>query len=122
MKMKGVLKLIPIALSALLLLCASVDRENVLPMYTTSIDLTDDGRVVMANKGTREVVLLAEDGQVAQRWAFEEPATGVAVAEEKLFVTTSHATGFLSCIDLEDGKLLYRAETAMGACAPVVSH
>ena len=121
-KMKGVLKLIPIALSALLLLCASVDRENVLPMYTTSIDLTKDGRVVMANKGTREVVLLAEGGQVAQRWAFDEPATGVAVTEDKLYVTSSHARGFLSCIDLEDGKLLYRAETAMGACAPVVSH
>lgn len=120
--MKGVLKLIPIALSALLLLCAAVDRENVLPMYTSSIDLTEDGRVVLANKGTREVVLLAEDGKVAQRWTFEEPATGVAVAGDKLFVTTSHAKGFLSCIDLKDGKMLYSTETAMGACSPVVSH
>ena len=120
--MKGVLKLIPIALSTLLLLCAAVDRENVLPMYTSSIDLTEDGRVVLANKGTREVVLLAEDGKVAQRWTFEEPATGVAVSGDKLFVTTSHAKGFLSCIDLKDGKMLYSTETAMGACAPVVSH
>ena len=91
-------------------------------MYTTSIDLTKDGRVVMANKGTREDVLLAKDGQVAQRWAFDEPATGVAVTEDRLYVTSSHARGFLWCIDLKVGKLLYRAETAMGACAPVVSH
>ena len=120
--MKGVLKLIPIAVTALLLLCASVDRENIRPMYTTAIDLTADGRVVMANKGTRDVVLYAADGSVERRFAFDEPPTGVVVSGDDVYVTSSNADGYITRIGLKDGSVRYKTKTAMGACSPLLSH
>ncbi len=120
--MKGVLKLIPMVITALLLLCASVDRENLKPMYTTAIDLTADGCIVMANKGTSDVVLCSPDGKVERRIAFDEPPTGVVVSGNSLYVTSSDADGYISCIGLSDGNIIYKSKTAMGACSPVVSH
>ena len=119
--MKGVLKLIPIAITALLLLCASVDRENLRPMYTTAIDLTADGRVVMANKGTCDVVLYAADGSVERRFAFDEPPTGIVVSGDDAYVTSSNADGYITRIGLKDGAVRYKTKTAMGACSPLLS-
>ena len=120
--MKGVLKLIPIAITALLLLCASVDRENLKPMYTTAIDLTQDGRVVMANNGTSDVVLYAADGSVERRFAFDESPTGVAVSGDDIYVTSSNADGYITRLGLSDGAVRYKTKTAMGACSPLLSH
>ena len=119
--MKGVLKLIPIAITTLLLLCASVDRENLRPMYTTAIDLTADGRVVMANKGTCDVVLYAADGSVERRFAFDEPPTGIVVSGDDAYVTSSNADGYITRIGLKDGAVRYKTKTAMGACSPLLS-
>ena len=91
-------------------------------MYTTDVDLAADGRIVMANKGTCEVVILTPNGEVAQRWSFDEPPTGVRVHGDVLFVTSSYAEGYLTRINLSDGKVEYKNPTAMGACSPIVSH
>ena len=119
--MRGVLKLAPMLVTALLLLCSSVDKHNLCPMFTTDVALTEDGAVVVANKGTGEVAILSADGDIEKRWSFDEPPTGVAVKGQMLFVTSSHAEGFLTCIDLSSGEVKYRVKTAMGACSPVVS-
>ena len=121
LNMKGVLKLAPILITALLLLCSSVDRHNLRPMYSADVALTEDGRVVVANKGTSEVAILSADGDIAKRWSFEEPPTGVAVQGQTLFVTSSYAEGYLTRIDLTSGEVQYRIKTAMGACSPMVS-
>ena len=90
-------------------------------MYTTAIDLTADGRVVMANKGTCDVVLYAADGSVERRFAFDEPPTGIVVSGDDAYVTSSNADGYITRIGLKDGAVRYKTKTAMGACSPLLS-
>lgn len=120
--MRGLLKIAPIVISAVILLCASRSATNLRPMYTADVAITADNHILMANKGTSDVVLLSADGKSLQRWSFEEPPTGVVVSNNKAYVTSSYADGYLTCIDLADNSVLYKSPTAMGACAPVVSH
>ncbi len=120
--MRGLLKIAPIVISAVILLCASRSATNLRPMYTVDVAITADNHILMANKGTSDVVLLSADGKSLQRWSFEEPPTGVVVSNNKAYVTSSYADGYLTCIDLADNSVLYKSPTAMGACAPVVSH
>lgn len=120
--MRGLLKIAPIVISAVILLCASRSATNLRPMYTVDVAITADNHILMANKGTSDVVLLSANGKSLQRWSFEEPPTGVVVSNNKAYVTSSYADGYLTCIDLADNSVLYKSPTAMGACAPVVSH
>ena len=119
--MKGLLKLTPIMASVIVLLCATTPRENVKPMYTTDISITTDGKMVITNKGTNDVILLSMDGTQEQRWEFSEAPTGVAISGQMAYVTSSQDEGYISGINLADGSIKFKTQTAMGACAPIMS-
>ena len=120
--MKGLLKLSPIVISVIILLCATTTRQNLRPMYTTGISITADNKMAIANKGTSDVVLLSESGESEQRWEFAESPTGITSFGSNIYVTSSQDEGYITAINLENNNIVYKRATGMGACAPVMSH
>ena len=119
--MKKLSFVIPIILSAVILLSSADIHHNVKPMYTADIAVADNGDILLANKGTSELKLLASDGAVKQSWALKEPATGVAVCGNVAYVTSSYSVGSLTAVDLSDNSVKFEVKTGMGACAPLCS-
>ena len=120
--MKGLLKLSPIVISVIILLCATTTRQNLRPMYTTGISITADNKMAIANKGTSDVVLLSESGESEQRWEFAESPTGITSYGSNIYVTSSQDEGYITAINLENNNIAYKTATGMGACAPIMSH
>ena len=120
--MKGLLKLSPIVISVIILLCATTTRQNLRPMYTTGISITADNKMAIANKGTSDVVLLSESGESEQRWEFAESPTGITSFGSNIYVTSSQDEGYITAINLETNNIAYKTATGMGACAPIMSH
>ena len=120
--MKGLLKLSPIVISVIILLCATTTRQNLRPMYTTGISITADNKMAIANKGTSDVVLLSESGESEQRWEFAESPTGITSYGSNIYVTSSQDEGYITAINLENNNIIYKTTTGMGACAPIMSH
>lgn len=119
--MKQLFKYIPIIVPIVVLLCAATEHQNLKPMYTADIAITQSGDILLANKGTSEVRLISADGKSLHSWSFDEAPTGVAVNKDNAFITSSHSTGYLTSINLKDNSINYKTETAMGACSPIVS-
>ena len=120
--MRGLIKLIPIIVSVIILLCATTTRQNVKPMYTADISITSDDKIVIANKGTNDIVVISTDGNQEQRWEFAESPTGVAIGGYTLYATSSEAEGYLTAINLADNSVIYKSAIGMGACSPIISH
>lgn len=121
----GLLKWCGVAVALLTLaalLMSSHNRGNVKPCYTTDIAIAEDGTLLLANKGTAELLMLSAEGESLHSWSLAEPATGVVVNGDKAFVTSSYAVGRLTCVELEgERRVLFSVQLPMGACAPTVS-
>lgn len=113
--------MIPVALTVAIFL-SSLTRDNVAPCYTAGVAVMEDGRLLLANKGTSQLQMLSAGGERLKAWSLGEPATGVVTSGERAFVTSSYAKGLLSCVELGgEQRVLYTTQTGMGACAPVMS-
>lgn len=120
--MKRLYLFIPLLLS-LVIFAASVSHQDVKPYYTADIATTHEGNILLANKGSQELRMITTEGRLLKSWELPRPATGVATAGQLAYVTSSHESGFLSCVELGDNqRTLYTTQVGMGACAPVVSH
>lgn len=119
--MKRILYVIPIILSTAILLSTST-HDNVKPYYTTDIALTEQGNILLANKGTCELRMIDPQGKTLKSWSLPEPATGIVVNGNRAYVTSTLSKGSVSCIDIEgEQKQLFNTPTGMGACSPVLS-
>ncbi len=114
--------LIPLVLS-LAILFSAAERTNIKPNYTADIAVSEQGNILLANKGTQELRMISSEGKLLKSWELPMPATGVATYGDRAYVTCSEASGELHCVSLEgEMKTLFTAKLGMGACAPVVSH
>lgn len=119
--MKRFLLFIPLAATAVAIICTAMRSSGTRPMYTTDVAVADDGRIVFTNKGSRDVTVYDGAGKLLERVEFELPPTGVAIDGDWAYVTSSAGEGRLSKLSLKDYSVAYTTTTAMGACAPVVS-
>ena len=119
--MKRFLLFIPLAATAVAIICTAMRSSGTRPMYTTDVAVADDGRIVFTNKGSRDVTVYDGAGKLLDRVEFELPPTGVAIDGDWAYVTSSAGEGRLSKLSLKDYSVAYTTTTAMGACAPVVS-
>ena len=91
------------------------------PFYPNDIKVVGGSKLLMANAGTREVVLYDLSGQILQKWSFNEPVTGIAVDQNRVFITSSDTRGFMTILDMNHpGKFMAR-KVGMGARSPVLS-
>ena len=78
--------------------------------------------IVMAQKKANAVVLMKRNNwEVLKTWKFNEPPTGLAIHENKLYVTSSYGEGFLTRINLTSGKIESKIKLGMGATSPVIN-
>jgi DNA-binding beta-propeller fold protein YncE len=91
------------------------------PLFTTDLLHMEDGQFILSNKGTKSVTIVDATGKKSVDWAFDDPPTGISRSRETLYVTTSHGTGWVTAIQLATGKIIFKTETGMGACAPIVN-
>ena len=119
--MKRFLLFIPLILS-LAILFSAAEHTNIKPYYTADIAVTDEGNILLANKGTQELRMISSEGKLLKSWELQMPATGVATYGERAYVTCSQSSGELWCVSLVgENKRIFTTELGMGACAPVVS-
>lgn len=125
--MKKILGIIPVlaaAVAALWLGTAGEDPSAATagaPLYPMDIEVLADGRILIGGRGTRDVRLYDPAGKLLRRWEFTEPVTSLTVGGERLYATSSYARGYVSCIDLASGNIIYKEPTGMGACAATLS-
>ena len=120
--MKRIYLFLPIIIS-FVVFASSVSHESTRPCYTADVALAQDGNILLANKGSRELRLVDFDGRMLKSWSLPNPATGVAVCGNRAYVTSSKAQGELSCVELDaTHRTIYTTQTGMGACAPIISH
>ena len=75
--MKRFLMLIPLVLS-LAILFSAAERTNIKPHYTADIAVSEQGNILLANKGTQELRMISSEGKLLKSWELAMPATGVA--------------------------------------------
>jgi YVTN family beta-propeller protein len=107
--------------ACLAFMSADIPAGGSAPLYPTDIEVAGDGSVFISHRNSKDVRHLDPQGGEIRRWSFSDPVTSIALAGERLWVTDSHAEGTLSCIDLRNGKLLYRTSVGMGATAVTLS-
>lgn len=116
--MKKILGILSIMFMAMLLGTAAYRPPQASePLYPTGIEVLDDGRIVMSNRGTKDIRLYDARGGLVRNWVFTEPVTSVAVRGNLIYATSTYASGYISCIDMNSGKILYKEQVGMGACA-----
>lgn len=122
--MKNFIRLLPIFLTTIVILLApsAREREEVRPLYTSDIALTDDGLILLANEGISEVRLIETNGTTRCAWQLEAPATGVTAMGNIAYFTSSYDKGILYCASLDDFSIKYRTQLSMGSCSPVISN
>ncbi len=91
------------------------------PMFTTDVLALDGEHYVLSNKGTKTVTVIDKAGLTLKEWLFEEPVTGICLKKGTLYATSSYGRGWLTAINMITGKVIYKTETGMGACAPVLN-
>lgn len=119
--MKRILYFIPIVFSVAIFL-STATHDNVRPYYTADIAITEQGNILLANKGTSELRMIDPQGKTLKSWPLAEPATGITTIHDRAYVTSSYSQGSLSCFEIGgEQKTLFTTPTGMGACSPVVS-
>lgn len=92
------------------------------PFFPTGIALTQDGSLVMSERGRKCVSVYSSDGKnLKGLFTLSDSPTGLAVEGDRIYVTTFGAKGYLHALDVNNGKELYAVETGSGACNPVVN-
>lgn len=91
------------------------------PLFPTDIVRTAEGNIVMTEKGRKRVAVYSSDGIALEKsFSFRDAPTGLAVRDDRLYVTTFGAKGYLHMLDVKSGKELSSVETGSGACHPVI--
>ncbi|MCX6225697.1 MAG: YncE family protein [Bacteroidia bacterium] len=91
------------------------------PLYTADIKIAEGSKLLLANAGTREVVLCDLKGNLIRKWKFNEPVTGIAIDKNLAYVTSSEARGFVTILDINKPGKIASAGVGMGAGCPVLS-
>lgn len=102
----------------LALIFCSAHAENY-PHFPTGISITDEGSLVMSEKGHDRIAVYSPDGRkLKAEYKLSSVPTGVAVSGNRIFVTTFKTTGRLHILNISDGKETACIETGSGACSP----
>jgi len=105
----------------LLSIGAKAQDQNV--FRTSAIAISNNGEIVfMAHQNTKKVVMYDRESLKSKyEWAFSEPPTGVAFKNNKIYVTSSYAKGFVTCIDVESKEIDWCISVGMGAVSPIIT-
>ncbi len=113
-----------IPLLSVILVSFNLSKDNSVPHTDTPLFITDikasaSYGVFVSQKGTKSVVLYNPDfSKQLHNWQFDEIPTGIAVSNNRLFVTTFEQRGMLHVFDLKTTEKICSLPTGSGATAP----
>lgn len=117
---KNTIRIIVIAVC--ILGCFSYASAQQLPLFTTDIKLTADGKLILTQKGKKSVDIFSPDGKtMLHSYPLDEIPTGIEVDGNKAYVTTFETTGRLNIMQLETGRVEASVPAGSGACYPLLS-
>jgi len=90
------------------------------PLYISDIKIATGSNLVLAESGTRKVVLADLNGKAIREWTFKEPVTGIAVENRLVYVTGSGNRGWIALLDLDKSRIIKEVEVGLGARSPVI--
>ena len=90
---------------------------------TNAIALSNTGDFIfMAHHSTKKVAMYdRKTMKFIYEWTFLEPPTGLVCKSNKLYVTSTYANGYVTCIDLKTNTIDWRIAVGMGAISPVIT-
>lgn len=92
------------------------------PFYPTGIAINNGGKYFISEKGTKQVSVYTSDGTKEDlSYKFQEMPTGLAIDNDKMYVTTFETQGLLHVINISDGKEIATINTGSGACYPIIN-
>jgi len=92
------------------------------PLFITDIQSTNTSGIFLSLKGTKSVVLYKTDfSKRLQSWQLDENPTGIAVSNNRLYVTTLGQRGLLHVLDLNTNEKICSIETGSGATSPTLN-
>lgn len=91
------------------------------PMYTTDVEVMDNGNILLSNKGSKDLRMYDPQMKLLKKWDFTEPVTSVVASKDNIYVTSSYAVGYLSLINAQTGKVEYKTTSGMGARAATLN-
>lgn len=92
------------------------------PFYPTGIAINNGGKYFISEKGTKQVSVYTTDGTKEDlSYKFQEIPTGLAIDNDKMYVTTFETQGLLHVINISDGKEITTINTGSGACYPIIN-
>ena len=117
------MRMITLVFGIIWLLSAEFNVYANQPFFTTDIALTENGEILLTQKGTKKVDLLSPDGKKLLRsFAFDEAPTGICTDGNRAYITTFETKGMLHILDLSSGIIETGIRVESGACHPVLSH
>lgn len=110
-----------VAIIVIAMLSISADDVRVRPLFTTDVEVLDNGNILLANKGYNELRMYDATMKELRKWSFAQPLTSVVASPSKIYATSSYTEGFLTAIDPATGDVIYKVPMGMGACGIVLS-
>lgn len=93
-----------------------------LPFFTTDFALTDNGEMLMAQKGLKRIDHFSPDGKtLLKSYALDETPTGIIILNDKAYITTFDKKGQLQVLNLANGEIEAKIPTGSGAVYPTLS-
>ncbi len=90
------------------------------PFFTTDIESTEKGELILTEKGLKRVDLFSAEGKLLRSIPLPGTPNGVCVAGGKAYVTTFETQGNLHVISLETGNVESTIPMGSGACHPMM--
>lgn len=91
------------------------------PLFITDIKTAGGSKLLMANAGTREVVLCDLNGKTIRKWQFKDPVTGIETDNNQAWVTSSASGGWVTFLDITKPGIQSEVRVGLGARCPVLS-
>ena len=105
-----------------LLYCSSLSLQASHPFFSTGIAITENGELLLSQKGTNSIVLYSADGEKTLRsFPTTDAPTGVVSDGNKAYVTTFGSRGALHILNLATGSFEACITVGSGARFPMLS-
>ncbi len=92
------------------------------PFFSTAIAIGTTGEIYLTQKGMKRVdIFSAEETKLMRSYQLDDVPTGIALKNNKAYITTFEKTGKLQILDIESGRIEAVIPVESGACYPLLS-
>ena len=120
-KLKSILHYRKIILVLFIVVVSQYIYSEKSPLYPTAIATTNEGSVIIAEKGTKSINMYSPDGSnVLKTIRLDIAPTGLAIYNDSLIIVTEfdNKLSKIECFSIKTGTMIWSAEGGIGVCNP----